>query len=142
MTVLLETQDSRKGLRDYLCGWMSQSLECEMSQIKEIGGWGLFERAVTLLLAACVTLLAAQTALTWFYVSASRDINLVTTDQATARALLAVKEQQAASNTRLDAIRDELHSNLSAVRDQLRALNEKASIVAGVTPPETGGSQR
>ena len=115
-----------------------------MSQIKEIKGWGLFERAVTLLLAACMTLLAAQAALTWFYVSAiSRDINVVTTNQAeTARALLAMKEQQAAANTSFDAVRHELSSNLSAVRDELRALNEKASIAAGVTPPETGGAQR
>jgi cell division protein FtsB len=56
--------------------------------------------------------------------------------------LLAVKEQQAASNARLDAVRDELHSNLNAMRDELHALNEKASIAAGVTPPGTGGSQR
>jgi cell division protein FtsB len=116
-----------------------------MSHIKEsVGGGLLFERAVTLLLAACVTLLAAHIALTWFYVSAiTRDITVVTTNQAeTVRALLAVKEQQAASNARLDAVRDELHSNLNAMRDELHALNEKASIAAGVTPPGTGGSQR
>ena len=115
-----------------------------MIHIKKIEGWGLFERAVTLLLAACVTLLAAQAVLTWFYVSAiSRDLNVVTANQAeTARAFLAVKQQQAASNPSLDAVRAELSSNLKAIRDELDALNEKASIAAGVTPPETGGSQR
>jgi hypothetical protein len=65
-----------------------------MIHIKKIEGWGPFERAVTLLLAACVTLLAAQAVLTWFYVSAiSRDLNVVTANQAeTARAFLAVKQ--------------------------------------------------
>ena len=115
-----------------------------MIHIKKIEGWGLFERAVTLLLAACVTLLAAQAVVTWFYVSAiSRDLNAVTANQAEmARAFLAVKQQQAASNPSLDAVRAELSSNLKAIRDELHALNEKASIAAGVTPPEPGGSQR
>ncbi len=109
-----------------------------MSRIKKsVGGWGLFQWSVTLLLIACVTLLTAHAVLTWLYVSAiNRAVNVVTTNQAeTVRALLAVKEQQLASNTRLDA-------NLKAIRDELHALNEKASIAAGVTPPEKGGSQQ
>jgi hypothetical protein len=92
---------------------------------------------VTLLLITSVTLLAAHAMLTWLYVSAiNRGLNVVTTNQVeTVRALLAVEGQQAASNVRLDA-------NLKAMRDDLHALNEKASIAAGVTPPEKGSSQQ
>jgi hypothetical protein len=101
-----------------------------MSHIKKPVGWGLFEWVPTLLLAACVTLLAACGALVWVYLSAiSRDIDVVAGNQAEiARTLLAVKEQQAASSM-------ELNSTLKALRDELHALNEKASIAAGVTPP-------
>jgi Tfp pilus assembly protein PilO len=115
-----------------------------MTHGKKVGEWGVFERVVTLLLAACVILLAAQAALTWFYVSGiTQEIQVVSANQAeTARALLAEKTQQATPNPEFDAVVDELHSNLSAIRDELHALNEKASIAAGVTPPQTGGSQR
>jgi hypothetical protein len=104
-----------------------------MRHIKEPVGWGLFEWAVTLLLTACAALLTACAILTSFYLSAIRgDINSVVADNQIeiGRALLAVKEQQVLSNSKLDAMRDELH-----------ALNEKASIAAGVTPPARNGSQ-
>jgi Tfp pilus assembly protein PilO len=112
-----------------------------MRRIKEhLGGWNLFQRAVTLLLTACVILLAAYAALVWFYLSAmSRDMAVLTSNQAeTGRAFLAIKEQQAASNMRLDAMRGELNSNLNAIREELQALNEKASKAAEVTPPPNG----
>lgn len=108
-----------------------------MSRIKETGPWGPYERAVMLLLAACVTLLAAQAALIWFY-GVTRDNSAVTPNQAdTATVLLAVKEQQAASNMRLETMMGELHSDMSAIRDELHALNAKASVAAGVTPPQS-----
>jgi hypothetical protein len=114
-----------------------------MSHSKETRRWGLFERVVTLLLAARVTVLAVQAALVWFYVSAvTQDIHVVMANQAeTMRASVAEKTQQPA-NAGLDAVIDELHSNLGAIRDELHALNEKASIAAAVTPPQTSGSRR
>jgi hypothetical protein len=130
MTVLLETQYFRTGLYvsiDLLVFGVSDDPYQENRRM------GPLRASSDALLAACVTLLAAQAVLTW----------LVTANQAeTARAFLAVKQQQAASTPSLDAVRAELISNLKAIRDELHALNEKASIAAGVTPPETGGSQR
>jgi hypothetical protein len=95
------------------------------------------------LLAGCATVLAGQAALIWFYVSAiTQDIHILTANQAeTMRALLAVKTQQPASNATLDTVLHELQ-NLSAIREELHALNEKASRAADVTPPRTSGSQR
>jgi hypothetical protein len=114
-----------------------------MSHSKETRGWGLFERLVVLLLAGCATVLAGQAALIWFYVSAiTLDIHILTANQAEAmRALLAVKTQQS-EPARLDTVLHELQSNLSAIREELHALNEKASRAADVTPPETSRSQR
>jgi hypothetical protein len=51
-----------------------------------------------------------------------------------ARALLA-------SNARLDAIRGELNSELIAIRDELNALNEKASVAAMPTLLPSGNSR-
>jgi hypothetical protein len=112
-----------------------------MSHTEETRRWGLYERLVVLLLAGCVTVLAGQAALVWFYVSAiTQDIQILTANQAeTTRALLAVKTQQPAT---LDTVLHELQSNLSAIREELHALNEKASKAADVTPPETSGSHR
>jgi hypothetical protein len=103
-----------------------------MSHIKKPVGWGVFEWALTLLLAVCAGVLITCTALMWTYLGALRaDINnLVVRNQIEiARALLAVKEQQVLSNSKLDAVRDELH-----------ALNEKAGIAARVSPPEKNGA--
>jgi hypothetical protein len=103
-----------------------------MSHIKEPVGGDIFEWVVTLLLTACAGLLTACAALTWIYLSAIRgDIeNVVANNQIEiGRALLAVKEQQVLSNSKLDAVRNELH-----------ALNEKAAIAGRVTPPEKNGS--
>src|SRR4029078_8371025 len=99
-----------------------------MSHSKETRGGGLFERLVALLLAGCATVLAGQAALIWFYVSAiTQDIHILTANQAEAmRALLAVKTQQS-EPARLDTVLHELQSNLSAIREELHALNEKAS---------------
>jgi hypothetical protein len=58
------------------------------------------------------------------------------------RALLAVKTQQSEPNASLDNVLHELESNLGAIREELHALNEKASRAADVTPPERSGSQR
>ena len=101
--------------------------------------WNLFQRAVTLLLAACVILLTAYAALAWFYLSAlSRDIAVLSSNQAeTGRAFLSIKQQQAASI--LDAMRGDLSSNLNAIRQELRSLDEKASKAAEVTPPPKSG---
>jgi hypothetical protein len=89
-------------------------------------------------------LLAAYTALTWFYLAAIRwDMAVLTSNQAeTGRAFLAIKEQQAASNMRLDALRGELSSDLNAIRKELQALNEKASVASEVTPPSGGGAHQ
>jgi hypothetical protein len=103
----------------------------EMSHIKERVGWGVFEWVVTLLLTACAGLLTACAALLWIYLSShGRDIsNMAAYSQIEiGRVLLAVKEQQVLSNSKLDAVRDELH-----------ALNEKAAIATRVTPPEKNG---
>jgi hypothetical protein len=103
-----------------------------MSHIKESVAWGVFEWALTPLLAACAGMLIMCSALLWTYLGALRaDINnLVARNQVEiGRALLAVKEQQVLSNSKLDAVRDELH-----------ALNEKAAIAGRVTAPEKNGA--
>jgi hypothetical protein len=91
-----------------------------------------FAWVVTLLLTACTGLLATCTALMWMYVSALKDSsNVVTANQIEiGRALLVLKEQQIISNSKLDLIREELH-----------ALNEKASIAADVKPPADSAPQ-
>src|SRR5262245_38232011 len=83
----------------------------------------LFQRTVTILLAACVLLMAASTALIWIYLAAiNREIGVATSSQSeSVRALLA-------ANVSLDAVRGETNLNLRAIRDELHALNQKASI--------------
>ena len=88
--------------------------------------WNSFEWAVRGLLAICAALLAFGVALLWSY-STQHDntrTNTATKNQAeTEAALLGLKEQQALTNSKLDAIREEL-----------RALNQKAAGAASVTP--------
>ncbi len=92
--------------------------------------WDSFQRVTILLLAVCAILLAANSALAWVYLSTTSDV------------LLPIKEQQADLNVRLDVVRGELDSNLTAIRDELNALNEKASKAADVSPPGNNNSQR
>lgn len=116
-----------------------------MRHVKEhLGSFNLFQRAMTLLLTVCVILLAGYAALTWFYLSAMRrDMAVLISNQAAIeRSLLAIQEQQVASNARMDTLRGELSSNLNAIREELQSLNEKASSAAEVTPPSGSGSQR
>ena len=108
---------------------------------KEHLGWNLFQRTVTLLLIVCVVLLAMIASLTWSYLSTiSRDIALAHAESA--RALLAVNEQQKAANVRLDALRGELSSNQTAIRDELHTLNEKASVAGAPILPQKNNSQQ
>ena len=87
-----------------------------------------FELAMTSLLAICAVLLGVCAALMWSYLPAiteSAKSSIVTKQQAESEAALSeLRKQQALANTKLDAIRDEL-----------RALNEKAEGAARVTPP-------
>jgi|GEM_PF-3094730 len=91
--------------------------------------WDSFQRAAIVLLATCAILLAANAVLTWVYLSSA--------SERFARALSAMED----SNTRLDMVRGELDSNLKAIRDELHALNQKASDTADVTPPGNDASQ-
>lgn len=92
--------------------------------------WRSFEWAVTVLLTVCAALLALCAALIWSYPPAITDIpnsSAVTKNQAATGALLSeLKQQQAITNLKLDSIRDEL-----------RALNDKAAGAASVAPPAT-----
>jgi hypothetical protein len=115
----------------------TNAMEHEMRSKEHVTDWNLAQRAATLLLAGCLVLLALLTTVTWFYLAAmSRDTALAAAAQAeSARALLA-------SNARLDAIRGELNSELIAIRDELNALNEKASVAAMPTLLPSGNSQQ
>jgi hypothetical protein len=99
-----------------------------MRHIEEDVGWRSFEWAVTALITICAALLALCAALMWSYppaITATPNSSAVTKYQAqTEAALSGLKEQQALTNSKLDAIRDEL-----------RALNEKAAGSASVAPP-------
>jgi hypothetical protein len=90
--------------------------------------WNSFEWAVTGLLAICAALLGFCVALMWFYLPASTTTtngsNVTKYQTETEAALSGLEEQQALTNSKLDAIRDEL-----------RALNQKAAGAASVTPP-------
>ena len=109
-----------------------------MRSKEHLADWDLFQRAVSLLLVACVVLVAVFTTVTWIYLAAiSREIAVATSNHSeSVRALLAMNEQQAASNVRLDALRGETNLNLRAIRDELHALNEKASVAGNVKPPQ------
>jgi hypothetical protein len=105
---------------------------------EHLADWDLFQRAVTLLLVAFVVVMAVLTTVTWIYLAAiSREIAVATSNHSeSVRALLAMNEKQAASNVRLDALRGETNLNLRAIRDELRALNEKAAVLGNVKPPQ------
>ena len=90
--------------------------------------WGLYEWAVTVLLVVCAALLGVCATLMWSYLpviaSSSNSSSVSKYESKIEAALLALQQQQTLSNSTLDAIRNEL-----------RALNEKAGTAADVTPP-------
>ena len=100
-----------------------------MRSAQESSKWSSFEWAVTGLLAMCAALLVLGVALIWSHQPDSTapidDSSAATKPAAeTEPALSALREQQTLTNSKLDAIRDEL-----------RALNQKAAGAANVTPP-------
>ena len=88
--------------------------------------WRFFEWSVTGLLAICAVLLGLCAALMWSYLPAiTPNSSTETKQQAGTEAVLAeLKEQQALAN-----------SKLGAIRDELRALNQKAAGASNVAPP-------
>ena len=90
--------------------------------------WNSFEWAVTGLLAICAALLGFCVAMMWSYlpgVTTPASSSASTQNHAEVDAVLSgLKEQQALTNSKLDAIQNEL-----------RALNQKAAGAANVTPP-------
>jgi len=90
-----------------------------------------FKKTVTVLLIACVLLMIVSTTVTWIYLAAiSREITVATSGQSESiRALMA-------ANVSLDAVRGETNLNLRAIRDELHALNQKASVAGDVKPPQ------
>ena len=89
--------------------------------------WNSFEWAVTGLLAVWAALLVLGVALIWSHLpdsTAPIKGSSNATSAETEPALSALKEQQTLTNSKLDAIKDEL-----------RALNEKAAGAANLTPP-------
>ena len=92
------------------------------------GAWGLYEWIITGLLTISATLLGICAGLMWSYfpvmASGSNTSSVTKYESRIEAALSALEQQQALSNTALDAIRSEL-----------RALNEKAGKAADVTPP-------
>ena len=90
-----------------------------MRRSEEHVGWRSFEWAVMALLTICAALLAVCAALMWSYLPAvsttPSNSSSVTKYQAETEAMSGLKEQQALTNSKLDSIRDEL-----------RALNQKA----------------
>src|ERR1051326_1536438 len=90
--------------------------------------WNFFEWAVTGLLAICAALLGFYVALMWSYLPAitrTTSSNTATKNQGETEAGLSrLKEEQTLTNSKLDAIQNEL-----------RALNQKAAGAANVTPP-------
>ena len=91
--------------------------------------WNSFEWAVTGLLAICAALLGFCVVLMWSYLPATSTTantkQQLAKDQAEPEAGVSeLKEQQALTNSKLDAIRDEL-----------RALNQKAAGADSTAPP-------
>ena len=90
--------------------------------------WNSFEWAVTGLLAICAALLGFYVAMMWSYLPAittTATSSTATKNETENEAgLSGLKEQQALTNSKLDAIQNEL-----------RALNQKAAGAANVTPP-------
>jgi len=98
-----------------------------MRRSEEPVGWRFFEWSVTALLIICAVLIAVCVALMWSYLPAISTISNSSVTKYPAEtegALSGLKEQQALTNSKLDAIRDEL-----------RALNEKAAGAASIAPP-------
>ena len=89
--------------------------------------WGLYEWVMTGLLTVCASLLGICAGLMWSYfpvmASGSNTSSVTKYDSRIEAALSALQQQQALSNSALDAIRSEL-----------RDLNEKAGKAADVTP--------
>ena len=90
--------------------------------------WNSFEWAVTGLLAICAALLGFYVAMMWSYlptITTTATSSASTKNHAETDAVLSgLKEQQALTNSKLDAIQNEL-----------RALNQKAAGATNVTPP-------
>jgi len=99
-----------------------------MRRSEEPFGLRFFEWSVTALLVISAALLAVCAALMWSYLPAisttANSSNVTKYPAETEGALSGLKEQQALTNSKLDAIRDEL-----------RALNQKAAGAASVAPP-------
>ena len=99
-----------------------------MRQAEKGGAWSLYEWVVVALLGICAALLVACTALMRSYfpviASGSNSTRVTKYESRIDAALAALQQQQALSNTTLEAIRNELH-----------ALNEKAGTAANVAPP-------
>ena len=99
-----------------------------MRRVGRVGTWGLYEWVMTGLLTVCAILLGVSAALMWSYfpvmASASNSTSVTKYESRIEAALSALEQQQAASNSALEAIRSEL-----------RALNEKAGKATEVTPP-------
>ena len=91
--------------------------------------WGLYEWVMTGLLTVCASLLGICAGLMWSYLpvmaSGSNTSSVTKYDSRIEAALSALQQQQALSNSALDAISSEL-----------RDLNEKAGKAADVTPPQ------
>lgn len=100
-----------------------------MRSVRETSKWSSFELAVTGLLAMCAALLVLGVAMIWSSLPDSKapinDSDAATKPSAeTDAAMSALKEQQTLTNSKLDAIKEEL-----------RALNEKAAGAANATLP-------
>jgi hypothetical protein len=99
-----------------------------MRRAKRSGAWGLYEWVITALLTMSATLLGICAGLMWSYfplmASGSNSTSVSKYESRIEAALSALQQQQAVSNSALDAIRSEL-----------RDLNEKAGKAADVTPP-------
>jgi hypothetical protein len=106
----------------------ANSKETEMRTAEARLRWSSFEWAVTGLLAICAALLGFYVAMMWSYLPAittTATSSASTKNHAETNAVLSgLKEQQALTNSKLDAIQNEL-----------RALNQKAAGAANVTPP-------
>ena len=96
---------------------------------RRTGGWSLYEWVMTGLLTVCATFLGISAGLMWSYfpvmASGSNSSSVSKYESRIEAALSALQQQQAASNSALDAI-----------RTGLRDLNEKAGKAADVTPPQ------
>ena len=101
-----------------------------MRSARKRRAWGLYEWVMTSLLTVCAALLGTCAALMWSYFpiiasGGSNSSSVTKYDGRIEAALSALQQQQALSNSALDAIRSEL-----------RDLNEKAGKAADVTPPQ------